>query len=138
MALSALDDKDLVPTPGGVEGVLGPAIGAWRHLNTTIADAYAPVSESWNFAGAKYGWILRLKRKKRTLLYLTPQEGRFLVGMILGDRALGVLDRGGLSPTVLELIEAAPRYAEGTGFRIPVADVADCDAIETILRAKMS
>lgn len=138
MVLSALDDENAAPTPEGLERVLGSAAPAWRHLHARVASEYAPVSHSWNFAGAKYGWIQRLKRKKRTLLYLTPQNGRFLVGMVLGDRALGLLDRDRLSREVLDLIDEAPRYGEGTGIRIPVSDRAECGDIETILRAKMS
>ena len=34
--------------------------------------ACGPVTEDWSFSGAKYGWILRLKRKKRVVLYLIP------------------------------------------------------------------
>ena len=34
--------------------------------------ACGPVTEDWSFSGAKYGWIRRLKRKKRVVLYPTP------------------------------------------------------------------
>jgi len=72
------------------------------------------------------------------VLYLIPQLEAFLVGVVLGDRALSLLRRGDLNPEVLSLIDEAPRYGEGTGFRIPVASAGDIADIEVIIEAKMS
>ena len=58
--------------------------------------------------------------------------------------ALSSLDDKGVKPTgedltrVLEQSEEAPRYGEGTGFRIPVTSVGDCADIEIVIDAKMS
>ena len=106
----------------------------WGHLSKPAR----PQKTNWSFSGAKYGWSLRLKRKKRVVLYLIPQLEAFLVGVVLGDRALSLLRRGDLNPEVLSLIDEAPRYGEGTGFRIPVASAGDIADIEVIIEAKMS
>jgi len=103
-----------------------------------MESGYGPLSEAWSFAGAKYGWSLRLKQKKRTVLYLIPQAGSFLVGIVLGDRALSQLRRDDLNPKTVLLIDEAPRYGEGTGFRIPVRSLADCADVEVVIEAKMS
>lgn len=138
MALSSLDDKTVEPTPDALARVLGPSEEAWHHLVTRMEATYGPLSEEWNYSGAKYGWIARLKKKKRRILYLTPQKQSFLVGLILGDRALGLLRRDELPPDVLGIIDEAPRYGEGTGFTIPVTSKAQCAVIETIVEAKMA
>ena len=43
-----------------------------------------------------------------------------------------------LSAGTLELIDGARRYAEGTGFRIPVSSPDDCADVEVVVQAKMS
>jgi hypothetical protein len=138
MALSALGDKTVEPSPSDLKRVLGPTEEVWHHLVSQMEAAYGPLSEEWSFSGAKYGWTSRLRAKKRTVLYLIPQEGAFLVGVVLGDRALTLLRRDDLRTGTLALIDEAPRYGEGTGFRVPVTSVADCTEIETIIEAKMS
>jgi len=138
MALSALDDKSVDPTPAELKKVLGPSEEIWHYLISLVETTYGPLLEEWTFSGAKYGWNARLRQKKRTILYLIPQEQTFLVGMVLGDRALTLLRRDEVSTQTLALIDEAPRYGEGTGFRVPVTSVADCSDIETILEAKMS
>ena len=138
MALSALADKEAEPTPTELSRVLGPSGDVWQHLVARMEARYGPLSESWGFAGAKYGWSCRLRQRKRTILYLIPQAGSFLVGVVFGDRAVTVLRRDDLSPDTLGLIDEAPRYGEGTGFRIPVSSIADCADIDVIIEAKMS
>jgi len=138
MALSSLDDSAAEPVTADLARVLGPSEKVWRELISRMGAAYGPLTEDWSFSGAKYGWILRLKQKKRVVLRLTPQIDAFLVGIVLGDRALTLLRRGDLSPGVLSLIDGAPRYGEGTGIRIPVPSAGDIADIEVIIEAKMS
>ncbi len=138
MALSALDDKSVEPVASDVARVLGRSEELWFELIARMEASYGPLTEAWGFSGVKYGWSLRLKQKKRTILYLIPQSDTFLAGIVLGDRALSLLRRDDLSPEVLNAIDEAPRYGEGTGFRIPVAQTADCTDIEIVIEAKMS
>jgi len=138
MALSALDDEAVEPTPVALAKVLGSSEELWNDLTDRMEASYGPLSEAWSFSGAKYGWICRLRQKKRTILYLTPQHGSFLVGVVLGDRALTLLRRGDVGPDALAVIDEAPRYGEGTGFRLPVTSRSDCKDIEIVIEAKMS
>lgn len=138
MALSSLDDKAAEPVAAELARVLGSCEEVWRELISRMEAAYGPLTEDWSFSGAKYGWSLRLKQKKRVVLYLIPQLNAFLVGIVLGDRALTLLRRDDLGPEVLSLIDEAPRYGEGTGFRIPLASAGDIVDIEVIIEAKMS
>jgi hypothetical protein len=138
MALSALDDKSVEPTPAQLAKVLGRSGKAWSHLVSRMETLYGALSEQWSFSGAKYGWSCRLRRKKRTILYLTPQHERFQVGVVLGDRALTLLRRDELSPEALAMIDDAPRYGEGTGVRLPVTALANCADVEILVEAKMA
>ena len=138
MALSSLDDRAAEPGAADLTRVLGPSETVWHELVSRMGAAYGPLTEDWSFSGAKYGWSVRLKQKKRVVLYLIPQINAFLVGIVLGDRALTLIRRDDLGPGVLSLIDEAPRYGEGTGFRIPVASAGDIPDIEVIIEAKMS
>lgn len=137
MALSAFDDKSHCPTPAELARVLGPAAAAWRQLVDETARDHGPLVELWNFAGAKFGWSLRLKQKDRVVLYLTPQAGQFLVGLVLGEKAVAAAGRD-LPPAVLAALDEAPRYAEGRGLRLPVSERHDLPAILRLVAAKLA
>ena len=138
MALSAFDDKANEPGQRDLEKTLGRSAAHWVALVAHIAAEFAPLDESWNFAGAKWGWSLRLKQKKRTVLYMTPCRKHFLVGFALGERAVQAAREGGLPGPVLEQIEQAPKYAEGRGVRLEVRTKKDLEAVKRIAAIKMA
>jgi hypothetical protein len=138
MALSAFADQTQPPDAAALAEMLGPAAKPWQTLAAHVASSWPPIEERWNFAGAKFGWSLRLLQKKRIVVYLTPGAGHFLVGVVLGDRAVAAARAAGLPPAVLALLDAAKRYGEGTGLRVEVRRTADLAAIRTLLAAKMA
>lgn len=87
-SLSVFGDKSNPPTEDDLRRALGPAASAWDELVARIHHDHAPAAERWNFAGARFGWSLRLCRGDRVVLYLIPQAGRFLVGIVLGAKAV--------------------------------------------------
>jgi hypothetical protein len=138
MALSAFDDKSKAPQTNELKKILGKTAGHWDSLREHIASEYAPVDETWNFAGANWGWSLRLKQKKRTVLYMTPCKGHFLVGFVLGEKAVKAAHRSALPETVLALVDGAKKYAEGRGVRIEVRSKKARDDAEKLAAIKMA
>lgn len=138
MSLSGLTDSSQVPELEDIESLLGPSIEQWDRLLLLVSQMHSPVSQVWNFGGAKHGWILRLKRKERVILYLIPQVGGFLVGLVLGERACLAAESLPLPKSVRTLLDEAPRYAEGRGFRVPVKSDEDVEAVVQLAAAKMA
>ena len=137
-SLSAFGDKASQPSPSELTKALGPAAPPWSALIGHIRLSYPRAVEQWNFASAKFGWSLRLKQADRVILYLIPQAGRFLVGVVLGAKAVAAAQSAGLPANVLTAIAEAPRYAEGTGIRLPVQSESDLAAIQTLAALKMT
>jgi hypothetical protein len=94
--------------------------------------------QEWKSVSAKYGWALRLKLKKRTIVYLGPCDGCFRVAFVLGDKAVAAARTSELSKSTLKLIEEAPRYAEGTGVRLVVKTPRDLAAIRKLALIKLA
>ena len=138
MALSAFDDKARPPEPAELKRVLGDSAALWNRLISHVAENHAPITEKWNFSGAKYGWSLRLKRKERIVLYMTPQAGCFLAGVVLGEKAAKAAHQSGLPASVLTLIDSAPRYAEGRGIRLSVSNRDELLAVQRLAELKMA
>ncbi len=138
MALSAFDDKLREPGPADVKRVLGRSSARWDELIAFAEADYAPVDKAWVFSGAKWGWSLRLKHKKRAVLYMTPRSKHFLVGFALGEKAVRAAHAAPLADSVLAVIDAAPKYAEGRGVRIEVRTKKDLAAVKDIAAVKMA
>ena len=138
MALSAFDDKSCEPTDAEIQSTLGRSGAHWNSLVAHVGTEFAPLDRTWGFAGAKWGWSLRLKRKKRTVLYMTPCYKHFLVGFALGEKAVAAAHAVPLSEAILAIIDDAPRYAEGRGVRIEVRTRKDLEAVKGLAAVKMA
>jgi len=102
-----------------------------------MAEQGAGESE-WKSSGAKYGWSLRLKVKKRNIVYLSPCDGCFRVAFILGDRAVTAARKSDLAKSTQKIIDEAPRYPEGTGVRLMVKAAKDLASIKKLAMIKMA
>ena len=138
MALSAFDDKARKPGPTALATALGRTSSAWNKLKAYLAAEYAPLSEEWKYYGQKYGWTLQLKQKKRTVLYMTPCLRHFIVGVVLGERAVRTARKSDLPEWVVDMINRATKYVEGRGIRLEIKRQSDLAVVEKLAAIKMT
>jgi hypothetical protein len=137
MALSCFGDRASRPTRESLAGALGSSSALWAELIEHIAARHPPLSEEWAFAGAQYGWSLRLVQKKRRVVYLIPQSGSFLAGVVLGEKAVRAANESSLPEPVLSQINSAKQYAEGRGIRLRVERREDLEHVERLVEIKL-
>jgi hypothetical protein len=138
MALSVFDDRSKEPEAMDLAIALGRSRAHWDSLVAHVAAEYAPLGKTWSFAGAKWGWSLRLKQKKRTVLYMTPCKRRFLVGFALGEKAVKAAHACPLPDSILTVIDEAKRFAEGRGVRVEVKTKTDLENVKGLAAIKMA
>ncbi len=138
MALSYFDDRAARPSEAEVRLALGPSGDLWFALIEHLSAQAPPILEEWAFSGAQYGWSVRLVHKKRRILYLIPQTAGFLVGVVLGDKAVAAANASSLPRSVLDEINGAKRYAEGRGIRLRVISPGDLVAVKTLATLKLA
>lgn len=138
MALSAFDDKSAEPNATDLQTVLGRSGKLWDQLVAHCEAEFSPLESSWNYSGAKWGWSLRLRMKKRTILYMTPCSRYFLVGMVFGERAVAASQSHPLPESIVAIIDEAPRYAEGRGFRVEIRFKRDLESVRALAAIKMA
>ena len=125
MSLSVFADRGHAPSADQLREALGESHPSWIRLIDHVRSRRDRLREEWAYPGAKFGWSLRLREGDRNLLYLTPGRGEFLVGVVLGDRAIAAAREAGASAEALALADAAPKYAEGRGIRVSVREPDD-------------
>jgi len=137
LAPNAFIGKTESPTGADLSKALGPAKPVWDQLIADMADQHDVAIQEWNCYSPKAGWSLRLKRGKRTILWMAPCEGCFRVAVILGDKAVQAARRSGLSARVLRLIDQAERYPEGTGIRLHIKGPRDIPQVKKLAAIKL-
>jgi hypothetical protein len=131
----SFDDKAKAPDDKALAKGLGPSKKLWDEFVGHIAAEYGPVTEAWGFYKS---WSLRLKRKKRTIVYLLPRDGDFLCAFVYGGKATEAARAAKLPQAVMKAIDEAPVYAEGRGFRLEVKTAKDLETMKALAAIKMA
>jgi len=138
MLPNAFIDKAEAPTESELAAELGPAKTLWDQLLANLAEQHKLVIREWHSYSRKAGWSLRLKLKKRNILYLGPCRGCFRAAFVLGDKAVKAARQCGLPAKVLRIIDESPRYPEGTGVRIEVKGPKEMAVVEQLAAVKLA
>ena len=136
MAKSAFVDDSKKPTEKDIEEKLSGMMAVWKDTKDFISMNYPDISEEWLF-GKNYGWTLRVKSKKRTILYFTPCQDYFMVGLVYGNKATETAMNSDLQQDIKELIKSARVYAEGRAFRVEVKSVDALEDLKNLIVIKM-
>ena len=137
MRPNAFIGKSEEPANDELTAELGSARGLWDQLVARLASESNIVVQEWNSYSPKAGWALRLKVKKRNILYLSPGRGGFGVAFVLGDRAVEAARQSTLPRKVVRIIEEGKRYPEGTAVRMDVTGENDIAAVVMLAGIKL-
>lgn len=138
MASSAFSDRSREPGEKDIADVLGGADSLWRELKLSIASEFDGLVEEWVYSGKNYGWSLRLKQKKRAILYMTPLEQTFRVSLAFGEKAVQAAHQSDLPSPVLCAIDSAPKYPEGRAVRMEITGAEDIRIAARLSAIKMA
>ncbi len=134
---NAFVGKKEQPTDAELATALGPAKAVWDTLLSELAEGSGVDGYEWKSYSVKYGWSLRVKRGKRTIVWLSPRTGSFEVLFILGAKAVSAVQQGEFAKSILEALEDAPKYPEGTGLRLQVKSARPIGALKKLAALKI-
>jgi len=122
MPISIFTSKEEVPTDEDLRLRLGDTMTTWVTIREKTLEKYPPAIVEWHYPGSKYGWSLRIKDKKRAIIYLLPRDGYFQVAFVFGQKATDFIMTLEVSDEIKTALAEAKVYAEGRGIYIEVRD----------------
>jgi len=125
------------PSANAVESALGSSYALWNQLVSALKHDLTLDGEDWHTSGPKYGWFLRLQRKKRNIVYLGPRVGFFMAAFVLGDMAVASTQESSLPIRIRKMIAETKKYGEGTPVRIEVRSPGDLDVVRALAKIKV-
>jgi hypothetical protein len=137
MPANAFIGKSERPTEFELVAELGPAKVLWDELLADLARDFGADVREWNSYSAKAGWSLRVKCKKRAIVYLSPGRNSFRASFALGDKAMQAARQSNFPQRVIKIIDEAKRYPEGTAVRIEVTGPRDIAVVKKLASVKM-
>lgn len=124
------------PTEAVLKAVLGSASVIWPAIVSAVEKMFAPLEGQWKPSKSEFGRMCLLRHKKRTLLYLTPDEEKIWIAIVLGERAYQLAMSSSIPAAIKKLLSEARPYTEGRGIRFPVSVSSDIPMIAKLVEIK--
>jgi len=136
--ISIFCDKSIVPQDPDLVENLGNSYILWKQIHAYVLSKYPKGLTEWNYPGKKYGWILRIKDKKRAIIYFLPRDQYFKVAFVFGQKATDCVLNSDISADIKTELEQATKYAEGRGIRIDVKNDLILPDIKRLVEIKLA
>ena len=136
MSLSIFGNKEEMPGDKRLGEVLGDNKLVWDKILKYMEDTYQDIGYEWKFYIKQSGWTFVIKSKKRTFLYLIPQDGFFKANFVYGENAVGEAEKADIPEYMINTIREAKCYTEGRSFMIDVKSEEEIKHIETLIEIK--
>ena len=120
MDTNIFTEKTEIPEQEKLAVALGSTYPLWQTICKMVHEKYPAALSEWNFPGVKYGWIYRIKDKKRAIIYLLPRQRYFMVAFVFGQKAFDKIMASSISENIKTELQSAKPYAEGRGIRLAV------------------
>ena len=138
MAENAFINKPKQPTDVELAAALGPAKAVWDQLRVELDNEFGVNVHEWKSYSPKAGWSLRVQRKARTIVWLSPSKGCIHVLFIFGDKAMRAARQARFPQRIVKALNEAPKYPEGTGVRLEVKSSRDIGTLKKLATIKLA
>jgi len=101
-----------------------------------MGEMFVPLELQWRPSKAVFGRMCLVQHKKRTLLYLTPDQGKVWIAIVLGERAYHLAMSSSIPAAIKKMFAEAKAYAEGRGIRYSVASLNSVPVITKLAEIK--
>jgi len=130
-------DGDTEPTDKHMLKHVGRRAGLWSSLHEYLATHYDHTPEL-DFGGKKYGWAIRYRKSRKTLVTLFPEIGGFTALVVLGREEVAKANAilGELSTNVREILTTTEQLRDGRWLWIRPTNKADIESVKELLSTK--
>ena len=137
MRYERLLDKNNTPTNKEIIDTIGVASNLWILLHEFISKNYDFIKEL-AFFSKNYGWTVRYRKSKKTLISCFPENGAFSALIVLGKKESEEVDqiRSELTENILSIFDTTEQLHDGRWLWIRITNKDDLDSLVKLIKIK--
>jgi len=138
MEAPVLTDRHQYPTEEVITSHIGRAKSQWYSLFEYIHANHADFSEEWRYYNDGKSWLLKVKRKKKTVFWLSIVKGSFRTTFYLTDRAAQAVAGSSISDELKEQFTSSKKYGAIRGLTITCKRKRDVTDAKELIGIKLA
>lgn len=130
-------DKNETPTDKVIFDTIGSTSDLWVTLHEFISKNY-DFSKELAFYSKNYGWTVRYRKNKKTLISCFPENGAFSALLVLGKKESEKVDqiRNELTNNILTIFDTTEQLHDGRWLWIRITNKNDLDSLVKLIGIK--
>lgn len=138
METSFFTDLTKIPGNDDLKSAIGNLFPLWVEIRDFTFEKHPAAIEEWHISVKKYGWLYRIKDKKRAIIYLSPRTGYFIVSMVFGQKATDKILAAEISESVKTDLMNSKVYMEGRVVRLDIHNNLYINDIKKLVEIKIA
>jgi hypothetical protein len=137
MLYERLLDKSCTPTNKDILNTIGDKSDLWLSIHQFIEDNYN-FNKELAFFSKNYGWTVRYRKSKKTLISCFPEKGAFSVLLVLGQAEADKVNqmRKKLNENFLSIFDETEQLHDGRWLWIRILSRDDLESLIKIITIK--
>jgi hypothetical protein len=130
-------NKDCTPTNQDILDTIGDTSDLWLKLHRFIEVNY-DFNKELAFYSKNYGWTVRYRKSKKTLVSCFPEKGAFSVLLVLGKKEAHEVEliRDELNKNFLSVFDKTEQLHDGRWLWIRILTQQDLDVLIKVIQIK--
>lgn len=137
MSYERLLNKSCIPTNQDIEETIGEKSELWLELHNFITNNY-DFNQELAFFSKNYGWTVRYRKSKKTLVSCFPENGAFSVLLVLGKTEANKVNqiRVELNENLLSVFDETEQLRDGRWMWIRIHNHEDLESLKKVIQIK--
>jgi len=133
-----LSDKTQFPTEEIIFSHLGKAKNIWVSFFEYLQENYPDILSEWRYYNDGKSWLMKNTRKKKTVFWLSIQEGTFRITFYFTDRAETAIAGSTIPAEMKKQFKEGKQYGKIRGLTVFFKFKKDIETAKTLLMIKLN
>jgi len=137
MQYQRMINKSCIPTNQNILSTLGDKSDLWLKMHEFIANNY-DFNKELVFFSKNYGWTVRYRKNKKTLVSCFPENGAFSALLVLGKKEVEKINqiREELNENFLSIFDTTDQLHDGRWLWIRIKSEEDLESLIKVILIK--
>ena len=132
-----LSDPDQYPSEDVIFSCIGRKASLWTGLFNALHEQHPDFEEEWRYYRDGKNWLMKVRRKSKTIFWLSVWRKAFKITFYLSDKAADAIDQSELSEALKEQFRHGKRYGKIRGVTIDFSKKKDLEYADMLIAIRM-
>jgi hypothetical protein len=133
-----LNYKDQFPTEEIIFSHIGRTKTHWKSVFEYIHSNHPDISEEWKYYNDGKSWLMKVRRKSKTIFWLSVIKNAFRITFYFGDKAGPAIMKSKIPAELKNQFKKGKKYGKIRGLTMIMKNKQNVEAVKELISIKIN